>query len=318
MPLQYDPEFAKAAGAGLVRYMAAPKPALHDIEARRARFKGALKKDAQYPIPDGITRLIHHVTTSDGHRVAIYHFRKTDQDGLGHHPAIVHIHGGGYFSFSATHSTETLIEYVSKSGVQMLSIEYRLAPENPFPIPLDDCWTALTWIHSHAESLNIDPNRIAVMGESAGGGLAANLVLRARDRSLSPPLAKQFLIYPMLDDRTQLDTTEGLAFFTAEDCITGWTAYLGKEVVGAEVVPPYAVAARNANVEGLPELYIDCPQLDILLPENLEHVKKYVDAKIPTEFHLYKGVPHGFISLAPTASISKRAIDNRVLAMSNF
>jgi acetyl esterase/lipase len=102
------------------------------------------------------------------------------------------------------------------------------------------------------------------MGESAGGGLAANLALLARDRVLSPPLAKQILIYPMLDDRTATDNTNGLAFFDVSDCITGWAAYLGKDVVGTDRVPKYAAAARNLDVRGLPVLYLDCPQLDIL------------------------------------------------------
>jgi acetyl esterase/lipase len=118
----------------------------------------------------------------------------------------------------------------------MLSIEYRLALEHPFPIPLEDCWSALQWIRSNASELNIDPSRIAIMGESAGGGLAANVSFLARDRGLSPPLAKQILIYPMLDDRTNLDTTDGLAFFDVSDCITGWAAYLGKDVVGSNRV----------------------------------------------------------------------------------
>jgi acetyl esterase/lipase len=200
----------------------------------------------------------------------------------------------------------------------MLSVEYRLAPENPFPIPLDDCWTALEWVAANATALSIDPARIAIMGESAGGGLAANVALLARDRGFNPPLAKQILIYPMLDDRTNTDTTEGLAFFDVSDCITGWTAYLGKEVAGTDRVPKYAAAARNDNVNGLPELYLDCPQLDILLPENLEYLSRFATARIRTEFHLYPGLTHGFNSLAPSVACSLRAIENRVRAMLSF
>lgn len=318
MPLRYDSEFFEVAGPALTQYAAAGAPALHDIETRRIRLKEVLKKKDHYVIPNGLERLIRHAPASDGHEVAIHHIRRKSRPDSGPYPAIIHIHGGGYFSFSAAQSTEALVEYVSKSGVQMFSIDYRLAPENRFPVPLEDCWSALTWIHSHAQSLNVDPRRIAIMGESAGGGLAANIALLARDRILSPPLAKQFLIYPMLDDRTRDDNTEGHAFFTVADNITGWTAYLGENVVGTEQVPRYAVAARNDNVVGLPELYMDCPGLDILLPENLRYLDKFVAANIPTEFHLYDGLPHGFTSLAPSTSCSQRAIANRVRAMSTF
>jgi acetyl esterase/lipase len=318
MPLRYDPEFFEVAGPALQKYAATGAPALHDIETRRTRLKEVLKRDDQFAIPDGLERLIHHAPATDGHKVAVHHFRRKSPSGPGPHSAIVHIHGGGYFSFSAAHSTEALVEYVSKSGVQMLSIDYRLAPENRFPVPLEDCWSALIWINYQASILDIDPHRIAIMGESAGGGLAANLTLLARDRALSPPLAKQILIYPMLDDRTQADITDGHAFFTVADNITGWTAYLGGDVVGTETVPEYAVAARNENVFGLPGLYMDCTRLDILLPENLKYLEKFVAAKIPIEFHLYDGLPHGFTSLAPSASCTQRAISNRVRAMLSF
>ncbi|KAE8382408.1 Alpha/Beta hydrolase protein [Aspergillus bertholletiae] len=317
MPLRYDPEFAQAAGPRLEQYAAKPKAAVHDVESRRALFTKTLSKDANYPIPEGLQRLVHYASTTDGHKVAIYHFRDRKHiSGL--NPAVLHIHGGGYFSFSALHSTEALVDYVSKSGVQMLSVEYRLSPEHRFPIPLEDCWAALTWVHSQAESLHIDPRRIGVMGESAGGGLAANLAMLARDRNLSPPLAKQLLIYPMLDDRTSTDATEGHAFWTPEDNMTGWGAYLGEDIVGTDAVPHYAVAARNTNADGLPELYIDCGQLDILLPETLKYVGTFLDAGIPTELHIYDGLPHGFTSLAPFASCSRRAIAYRAHAMTTL
>jgi acetyl esterase/lipase len=318
MSLRYDPEFEAAAGPILAQYAASGLPAPHDVQARRKRFQQALKKDADYRIPEDLEKIIHHAPASDGHFVEIYHIRRRENSTARPHSAILHIHGGGYFSFSAAQSVQGLSDYVSRSGVQMLSVEYRLAPEHPFPAPLEDCWAALTWVFANAECLNIDNRRIAVMGESAGGGLAANLTLLARDRALSPPLAKQILIYPMLDDRTITDNTNGLAFFDVNDCITGWAAYLGKHVAGTDRVPKYAAAARNQDVSGLPDLYLDCPQLDILLTENLRYLSQFVEAKIPTEFHMYPGLPHGFSTLAPGASFSDRAINNRVRAMLDF
>jgi acetyl esterase/lipase len=121
----------------------------------------------------------------------------------------------------------------------------------------------------------------------------------------------------MLDDRICTDYTEGLCFFDLDDAITGWAAYLG-DGMGAEGVSPYAAPARATDVTGLPDLYLECPQLDVLLPENLRYVQRFVEAKIATEFHLLEGLPHGFISLAPTASASKIAIETRLRAMITF
>ncbi|KAE8380097.1 Alpha/Beta hydrolase protein [Aspergillus bertholletiae] len=207
-----------------------------------------------------------------------------------------------------------LVAYAAGSGVQVLSIDYRLAPEHPYPTPFEDSWTGLQWIHSHAEELFIDPHRIAVMGESAGAGLAAGLALMARDRDLSPPLAKQILVYPMLDDRTVDSHAGDLAIWTHEDNVTGWTAYLGKDV-GTDRVSQYAAPARAESVEGLPPMYMDCGQLDIFVQENTEYVLRFVKAGIPVEYHLYPGLPHGFEGVAPTGNCTKRAMENRCRAI---
>ncbi|CAK7236416.1 hypothetical protein SBRCBS47491_009629 [Sporothrix bragantina] len=138
------------------------------------------------------------------------------------------------------------------------------------------------------------------MGESAGGGLAAGLVLRARDRQFAPPVAKQILVYPMLDDRTVTDPTGGLAVFDINDVVTGWAAYLGK-LYKTEAIPAEAAPARIADVTGLPPLYLDVGQLDLFLRKDLAFVNKCVAAGLPVEFHLYVGVPHPFQRFAPAS-----------------
>jgi acetyl esterase/lipase len=317
MPLQYDPKWAELAAPLLRKHAGLGKAALHDVKTRRARIEAIFNRGEEVQLPEDIERIVHHARAGDNHEIAIYQVRKRNAPATLKSPAIVHIHGGGYFSCSAASSAAALAMYVSRTGVQMLSIEYRLAPENPFPVPLEDCWSALLWIQSQAEALEIDPMRLAVMGESAGGGLAAGLTLLARDRGLSPPLAKQILIFPMLNDRTQTDHTGGLAYWDVDDNITGWTAYLGDDV-GTDKVTPYAAPARASSVEGLPPLYLDCPQLDILVHENVEYVQRFLKANISTEFHLYKGLPHGFVGLAPTSAAAQRAIAIRVSAMTDF
>lgn len=317
MPLEYHREWLELAKPWLERAQA-NKPPMHDVEARRAKFEGLFAKEAgSIKLPEDVEQTIHHVQAEDGHQIPVYHLRNKRTSRKGNGPAILHIHGGGFFSFRAAHSVPGLAQYVSNTDLTIFSVDYRLAPENPFPVPLEDCWSALKWIHLHASGLSIDLKRVAVMGESAGGGLAAAVTLLARDRALTPSLAKQILVYPMLDDRTRTDHTGGLCFFDIDDNITGWTAYLGKDA-GAANVSPYAAPGRVQNVEGLPSLYLECPQLDLFLHENVEYVRKFLQANIPTEFHIFEGLPHGFQSMAPTAEITKSIVANRVRAMTTF
>jgi acetyl esterase/lipase len=315
MSLPYDVEFAKEAAPILQHLANAPKPALHDVRTRRTMLGAMTSRELS--LPDDVEHVLHSVPAPDGHIVPVYHFRKKLPPREGGEPTIIHIHGGGYIALSAAGCSTPHGASVSQTGVQILSIDYRLAPENPYPLPLDDCWAVLQWVHSNAERLSINPARIAVMGESAGGGLAAALTLLARDRALSPPLAKQILVYPMLDDRTDTNHAGALAFWDEKDNVTGWTAYLGSNI-GSDKVIPYAAPARVESVEGLPPLYLDCPQLDIFVHEGLEYAGRFVAANIPTECHIYPGLPHGFEALASGIDVTKRAIGNRYKAMSSF
>ncbi|KAJ5630870.1 uncharacterized protein N7484_010970 [Penicillium longicatenatum] len=315
MSLQYDSEFLKQAGPVLQQLAQFQKPALHDVATRRAMT--ASMTSALPPIPDDMERILHHVPSEDGYEVNVYHFRKRHQPEAGGDPAILHIHGGGYISLSAEQCSVPHIRSVSSTGVQVLTVDYRLAPENPYPKPLNDCWAVLKWLHANASQLSIDPARIAVMGESAGGGLAAALTLLARDTALSPPIAKQILVYPMIDDRTNINHAGQLVFWDEVDNKTGWTAYLGSNA-GTENISSYAAPSRVESVEGLPPLYMDCGQLDMFVHEGLYYVHRFVAANIPTEYHLYPGLPHGFEAMAPSISSTKKAIANRERAMTSF
>lgn len=206
---------------------------------------------------------------------------------------------------------------VARTGVQILTIDYRLAPENPYPTPLDDCWAVLQWVHANAKRLSIDTERIAVMGESAGGGLAAALTLLARDLALTPPIAKQILVYPMLDDRKNTNHAGDLALWDEVDNTTAWTAYLGPDV-GTEKIEAYAAPARVEDVSGLPPLYLECMQLDMFLDEGLDYARRFLAASIPTEFHIYSGLPHGFEVMVPSSNVARQVYANRDRAMISF
>lgn len=261
-------------------------------------------------------------STSDGHKLSmVWYTRKGQQTRALPGPAMLHIHGGGFIAFCASNFHNILINNVSISGVSVLTVDYRLAPERPYPTPLNDCYHALTWLHLHGPQLNVDVSRIGVLGESAGGGLAAALTLLARDRSLHPPLAKQILIYPMLDDRNII--TKDLELIPSlthnwDDNMLGWAAYLGSDIVGSSRTSAYAAPARAMNLSDLPSAYIDVGTLDIFLEEDLEHLQRLRASNVDVEFHMYEGVPHAFDILEPHSKIASAALASRVLAMQSF
>lgn len=211
-------------------------------------------------------------------------------------PCILHIHGGGYVAGDARGNEAAHRRLVAELSCTIASVNYRLAPEAPFPGPLDDCYAALSWLVSNAEELAVDKARIGVMGESAGGGLAAGLALLARDRG-EHQLAFQHLIYPMIDDRTCVTTDPGPHVgefvWTAESNRFGWGSYLGRDH-GGDGVSEYAAAARARDLSGLPPTYIATGALDLFVEENLEYARRLIRAGVPTEMKVYPGAFHGF------------------------
>lgn len=309
MSLPLDQEFAAAIApfAGAMANM--PKPALHDVEARR-QILSSFAIAAPPEIPSEIDHEILSVAAADGYKIPIWKFKNKSSAKPG--PALLHIHGGGFISLSPAMNAPQLCQYALETGVQIFSVDYRLAPEHPYPTPLEDCWEALSWMNKNALLLGIDASRVGVMGESAGGGLAAGLTLLARDRGLSPPLKRQILGYPMLDDRNDAEIDEAtFTLWNKSDNITGWTAYLGSGV-GGDAVPSYAAPSRAADVAGLPSLYLDVGQLDIFVRENADYVRKFIEAGIEVEFHVYPGLPHGFDGVATEHPVTRGFYANRI------
>ncbi len=215
-------------------------------------------------------------------------------------PALLWIHGGGYVIGSADQDDAQVKSIVAQVGCAAVSVDYRLAPETPFPGPVEDCYAALAWLHAHAAELGVDPDRIAIGGASAGGGLAAGLGLLARDRG-EVPLAFQLLIYPMLDDRTVSAADPhpytGEYIWTADANRFGWSSLLGQEP-GSTGVSPYAAAARAERLASLPPTYLSVGALDLFLEEDLEYARRLMREGVPTELHVYPGAFHGFNMMA--------------------
>jgi acetyl esterase/lipase len=231
-------------------------------------------------------------------------------------PALLWIHGGGYVVGSVDGNEHYVKQLVKSVGCLAVAVEYRLAPENPFPAALEDCYAALKWLAAQAAELGVDPGRLAIGGASAGGGLAAGLALLARDRG-EVPVAFQLLIYPMLDDRnlTQAsDTVPDSLLWRRKSNLIAWQAYLGGRAGEADV-SPYAAALRATDLAGLPPTYLPVGELDLFLEENITYAARLLKAGVPTELHVYPGAYHGFDNFAPEAAISQRFIADRNQAL---
>lgn len=210
--------------------------------------------------------------------------------------AVLHIHGGGYVLGDPDMNDAGNRAMALAAGCVVASVDYRLAPETAWPGALEDCYAALCWLHDNAADLGVDPARIAVAGESAGGGHAAALALHARDRG-GPAICFQLLDSPMIDDRTG-STTEphpwcGEFVWTPEKNRFGWSALLGCEAGGADV-PEAAVPARARDLSRLPATFISVGALDLFLEENLEFTRRLARAGVPVELHVVPGAYHGF------------------------
>jgi len=232
-------------------------------------------------------------------------------------PCFYHIHGGGMIIGGIDGEAASMAAFVEQVGCVAVSVDYRLAPEHPHPAPVEDCYAGLTWTAEHAAELRIDPDRIAVGGESAGGGLAAATVLLARDRG-GPKVAFQYLIYPMLDDRNVTPSSREFAGdwpgWPREMNLLGWQALLGDRA-GGEDVSPYAAPARATDLSNLPPAYIDCGNLEVFRDEDIEYAQRLLQAGVPVEFHCWPGVFHGWELAAPTADVTQRAFAARYGAM---
>lgn len=227
-------------------------------------------------------------------------------------PGLLWIHGGGYVFGDVEADDLRLKQLVNDVKCVVLSVDYRLAPEHPFPAPIEDCYAALKWLTTHADELGVEKSRIAIGGTSAGGGLAAGLALLARDRT-EVDVAFQLLIYPMINDKNIAPASETLPdtpVWSRENNLFGWRSYLGCEP-GGEDVSPYAAAFRATDLIGLPPTYIGVGETDLFLDESINYAQRLLQSGVPTELHVYPGAFHSFDVLASATSVAQRFITER-------
>lgn len=222
-------------------------------------------------------------------------------------PALLHLHGGGYVLGNPETMAGQCGCWADRYGALVVSVDYRLAPEVKAPGQVEDAYAALGWMVKQAVDLRIDTHRIAVVGESAGGGLAAALALMVRDRR-EYHLCHQHLIYPMLDDRTALRTDIpahiGEHVWNRDSNAFGWESLLGHPPGQAETAC-YAVPARCSDLSDLPPAFLAVGSLDLFLEENIAYAQGLMYAGVATELHVYAGAPHNFMMIE-TAEISQR------------
>jgi acetyl esterase/lipase len=231
-------------------------------------------------------------------------------------PALYWMHGGGMMIGSIDMDDALLASAVERLGLAAVSVEYRLAPEHPDPAPVEDCYAGLAWTAAHACEYGIDPDRIAVGGASAGGGLAAGTALLARDRR-GPHVAFQLLLEPMLDDRARTSSStvyDSGIIWNRNANRQGWTALLGDRI-GTDEVSCYAAPARAADLTGLPPAFVDVGEIETFRDESIDYAQRLLAAGVSTELHVYRGAFHGFDLMAPDSTAGRLAWNLRWAAL---
>ncbi len=226
-------------------------------------------------------------------------------------PALLWIHGGAYVAGSAAMNDRAVRKMAAHLGALAASVEYRLAPEHPYPAALDDCYAALQWLAARDD---IDRRRILIAGKSGGGGLAAALTLRHMDAGLVG-LAGQILIYPMLDDRTvRRSTATAARGWTPQDNSFGWRSYLGREP-GTGDVSPFAVPARRDDLSGLPPTWIGVGTADLFHDECVDYANRLRAARVPTQLRIVPGGFHGFDVVGARTAVVRQFRADQLAAM---
>jgi acetyl esterase/lipase len=234
-----------------------------------------------------------------GNGVGVRLFRPTDQADPA--PALLWIHGGGYVIGNAEMDDHLCARFSKRLGITVAAVEYRLAPEHPYPAALQDCFSALTWL---AGLPGVDPARVAIGGASAGGGLAAALALWARDHGFTPVF--QLLVYPMLDDRSWMAADNpNYRLWNPRANRFGWTAYLG------DADPQVAVPARREDLSGLPPAWIGVGTNDLFHDEDLAYAERLTAAGVPCEVEVVRGAFHGFDLWASKSPVAQRFFNSQ-------
>jgi len=294
-----------AAQLELLESLGAPALSEGTVDLARVNYNAAPK-----PHGDALDRVEDLTVPGPAGRIPVRLYAATERRGL---PVVVFFHGGGWVLSSVDGHDSLARRIAALSDAIAISVEYRLAPEFPFPAPHDDCWAVTTWLAEHAAEWGGDPRRLAVCGDSAGGNLAAGVALRARDEGVD--LALQVLIYPCLDDQqgdyaSMAENGEGY-FLTAADMRWFWSHYLPDN----HRLDPRAVPARADDLTGVAPAYVQTAEFDPLRDEGERYAERLRKAGVPAKLDRYPGVVHGFVSRWHTMSRAEQAHDDLAAAL---
>jgi acetyl esterase/lipase len=288
-------------------------PDLADVAAVRAWARGL---SANAPSPDPgmvrelniVERVIPGKANTPPIPIRIYHPRSAKRV-----PVLLYLHGGSFIMGDLDTEHLTCVRYAHESGAGVIAVQYRLAPENPFPAGVEDCYAALEWISRNAAQLEMDESRIAVGGCSAGGNLASAVAIMARDRGGPRPVL-QMLIYPALDDRmvsVSVNSSGPQFVFSRPTLGFMWRHYLGGAGIATSA---YAAPTRVTDCSNLPSAYIEACELDPLRDETIEFASRLLQSGISVDFHVVPGAPHGF-DMVSSAAVTRQAFANRSAAL---
>ena len=301
---ELDPQFAQAIAQLPPEFMNQPEPPVDDVEALRdvINYQYTEMGKLAPPVPSGIGREDVLIPVGDGVVLEARWYTKGDaRPGS----AVVYAHGGGQVAGTLDHYDRRMRVYVAETSVPVLSVGYRVAPEGKGQQLSEDVFAGVMWLIEHAHQLGVDPARIAVMGDSGGGGLAASAAVMARDRGVK--IARQILIYAMLDDRVTT-ASEALAPFLA------WTATMNATSWNARAdgqPSETTSAARLLDARSLPAAYIEVGDLDLMRDESIAYALKLSAADVPLELHVHPGTPHAYEWLDENAAVTQRALEDR-------
>lgn len=298
MPYAVDPDFRP-----LMEHV--PVLDIADAITTRERLREQAPAEPMSVVPEGVEVSDHSVPVPGGTDVELVIFRPGKHIGLAL-PIILYFHGGGFVLGDARTDVRVPSRLAADLDAVVVSVNYRLAPEHPFPAPFDDGYAALELIAANADP-GFDSSRLVVAGTSAGAGLAAAVALKARDHD-GPQILFQALDSPVVDDRLVTDSATRYTdtpMWTRQNAIDSWNHYLGHDT-DRDTLSEYAAPARARDFSGLPPAYIAVTSFDPLRDEGIEYARALLDAGVPTELHLSPGTFHGATSLFPHLDASKR------------
>jgi acetyl esterase/lipase len=316
MSLSMDPEVHQSLLQIRTLMGSVERPPRGDWKTRRIQGEAMFAACAKLqPLPTDVTTHDARAASFDGAEIRLRVYTKErSQPGSG----VLYLHGGGMVLGNVDVYDAILRRLASQSGVPIIGVDYRLPPHHPHPAPIEDCFAALRWLEENADALGIDRSRIAVMGDSAGGTLAAALALLTRDRK-GPKLALQILVYPMLDNLNTAIDTELVPWLAVDwdDSLTAWDVLLGDQANGHDI-SPYASPSRAESLHTLPPAFIQAYGLDLFCAEAVEYAHRLLLAHCDVELHVIPGVQHGFELFVPEAAVSKRVVAERVRVLQSL